>query len=237
EREPSVRGVILDVLDRSEPAPGSASHLRWQLNRAIQQLQLADSTAGDTAPALDVLRSLAATPIGSEVEQALAQTVQYERLLPRTREIVDRARRVARQFPSGVPSVAATMFGTRSPAWNAAIALSVAAIAVTITATTTSALKSRPSVRADAALTLRYVQAGAGQPGTLVYAAANQPLGASSRTGRLFRDSALFGPPIAIPPNGQTAVYQLTADDRGHYYQLGAPLARGDLAVSGPVWV
>jgi hypothetical protein len=70
-QELEVRRFLRYVLDRSEPAAGSASHLRWQLDRAIQQLHLSTLAPGEEARPTASLQRLADSPLGDEVRRAI----------------------------------------------------------------------------------------------------------------------------------------------------------------------
>jgi hypothetical protein len=70
ERE--ARSYYLKVLERSEPPPGSAAHLRWRLECAVQRLKLGAGGGGDRRTVVDEIEDLARSPVGEEVDRALA---------------------------------------------------------------------------------------------------------------------------------------------------------------------
>jgi len=74
-RESRVRRYLLEVLGASRPAEGSVADLRWQIDRALQEVH-ASAAAGSEPLAGSVaqLESLAGGPLANEVRKAAALT-------------------------------------------------------------------------------------------------------------------------------------------------------------------
>ena len=85
--EADARGRIIAWLRASEPPIGSAAHLRWQKDLALQELALAGLTGGDLERPLAALSELAGGPLWEEVRESLL-------LLPPVEGVSDRLRSV-----------------------------------------------------------------------------------------------------------------------------------------------
>ena len=70
-RERRIRHFLLEVLRDSEPAAGSVAHLRWQLDLAMQQMQVSAIGDGSYAEPLTLLGTLAEGPLRAEVTAAV----------------------------------------------------------------------------------------------------------------------------------------------------------------------
>lgn len=78
EREKAVRVELLRLYRDSEPQPGTAAHLRWQLDCSLQAISLigigvAVAPGADGRKPLDVLTELRSTPLWETVDEEVAQ--------------------------------------------------------------------------------------------------------------------------------------------------------------------
>lgn len=74
--EAEIRHYLIQLLDESRPEPGSLAHLRWRLDRAMQEIYLHGPDGKQGAAAhrgLAELKALAQTELVEEVEEALAR--------------------------------------------------------------------------------------------------------------------------------------------------------------------
>lgn len=212
EREREVRRYLLEVLRDSEPVEGSVAHLRWQLDEALHRLRLDDPTAVET------LRSLAEGPLKDEVAAALA-VVQDPRVAP-----------AAPSVPSTLPERPPEGLGKRPPLWawpRWQVALPAAALALTA-----ALLLGRWAGRGEGAIiphvrdayTLTWVE-------PKLYVKHMSP---TLETASLFRGGKLVW---QFQKGADEPDYEPTVEERGAWFDVRAPLPRGNLAVSDPVWV
>lgn len=71
--EETARRGLIELLDESEPPAGSLAHLRWRLDRAMQEVYLHDDAGTHAEHALSELKALAHTEILEEVDEALGR--------------------------------------------------------------------------------------------------------------------------------------------------------------------
>jgi len=213
EREREVRRYLLEVLRDSEPAKGSVAHLRWQLDEALHRLRLDDPGAVKT------LQSLAEGPLQEEVRAALA-VVQDPRIAPVA----------ARSVPTSLPERPPATLGRRPPLWawpRWQVALPAAALALV-----TALLLGRWAGEGKGAVIPHERDAY-----TLTWVEPKLHVKHAMTT---FENASLYrnGTAVWQFQKGTTeADYEVSAEDRGAWYDVRAPLQRGNLAVSEPVWV
>jgi hypothetical protein len=241
-REALIRRFLLDVLKHSEPAPGSAAHLRWQLNHAVQRLQLADVEESDAEPALAALRALSSTPINAEVQQALDRAVQSKRIRDGVRPVRKQAARTLRR----VPAVAATAnleTHRRRMSVPAAILIpaGLTAIVLLVLAATPSLKGAETSLELKA-YNLQHVP-GANPPGILRMSAVARD-GPAPQTPELFQALAGSDSWTRVDPQPRIEIFperpfelSLVPSDQGRYYQLRATWPQRNLAISNAEWV
>jgi hypothetical protein len=209
EREREVRRYLLEVLRDSEPAAGSVAHLRWQLDEALHRLRLDDPSAVAT------LQSLAEGPLQEDVRAALAVV----RIVP-----------LARTVPSTLPERPPAGLAKRPPLWawpRWHVALPAAALALAA-----ALLLGRWAGKGEGAViphvrdayTLTWVDPKLHVKHVLP----------TVETASLFRDGELIW---QFQKGTGEDDYKVSADERGAWFDVRAPLPRGNLAVSEPVWV
>ncbi len=71
--ETEVRHYLLRLLDQSEPAAGSAAHLRWEISTAVHRAEIARLTSSDAGPAFAALAELSNGPLWQETREAVAR--------------------------------------------------------------------------------------------------------------------------------------------------------------------
>jgi hypothetical protein len=230
--EAAARRAVLTVLRDSEPQLGSAAHERWRLSVALQSLQLAQLEGANPSAALEALRDLGQGPMWEEVRNATRRMASNAALAGRIEKALGTAGRMARRPPD-----ATRVAESRQPwSWPAARELvPAAAVALIVFAAgrLLNAFPARAVEHVQNAYRLDYVPQPAA-PGLriqLVPGAAAAPSAVA-----VTQDSTVFRTNVAVNAATPTSI-ALTSGDTGHYYQVRATLAQGNLAISNAVWV
>ncbi len=216
-RERRIRHFLLEVLHDSEPAAGSVAHLRWQLDLAMQQMQVSAMGEGSYAEPLNLLGALAEGPLREEVEAAVGT-------LRHTPPVERAVRRTLRDAASRLPSVVPDSVRTLPPrlAWPGWAAIPIAAVIACC-----SFLAARPAGRGTGELLHHKVAYQLTSTGNGNYSLT--PIGAAPRTASIYTGERKLTD-TKVPGNVQTAV-------DGVYLQARAELTTGQLALSNLVWV
>lgn len=248
--EAQVRRVLLDILRESEPQPGSAAHLRWQIAVAAHQLALADLGEGSRADAAAVLESLGRGPLWEEARK-VAGLMPSAPALNRTASgavipvPVVRAGGAADDggVPIGDPPTNEPMPWT----WPGLREL-VPASALTLLLVSLGWLGGAFPVRVVAHVEDAYrlsetpgrppnapeLVIDVGPAGTRANGPAVLASTAPTRVD-LYQDDTLYRSGLDI--SAGPATVRLAETDLGHHYRARATLSAGNLAVSDPVWV
>ncbi|HEX6095601.1 MAG TPA: C39 family peptidase [Thermoanaerobaculia bacterium] len=221
-REQAVRGYLLEVLNASEPPKGTLAHERWQLDAALQRVQLA-AAAGENPPAADVekLEQLAQGPLHDEVQSA----TQVTNVPP---DVRDRIAEGARRFAERVRQLA--------PRWAFPGLIAILAAAL-LAFTSYQVLEPLAPVRTEPRPLIEKAY-------DLEFIAASQPMAerlAEIRATRL-NDDVPDRPMLSVGTVSEPAVQlpvtrPVTEANSGMYWQLRAQTASGSWAVSDALWV
>lgn len=217
----AVRQAVLEALRDSEPAPGSAAHLRWRLAVALQEANLAASGHGDAAGPRATLEELAAGPLWEEVQHARA-------LVPEA----GAPRADTSGPPLGEPAVGWAPRPRVAPGARQLLLASTAAGLVLFLAWQVGAFPTTAFARVENAYELRQVSTGTTESVELALSAL-QP--SEPDVVDLYRDGVLAQARVALPAAGATRV-QIAAG-AGSTYQAQALRPDGNVAQSNPLWV
>ena len=230
--ETEVRHYLLRLLDQSEPAAGSAAHLRWEISTAVHRAEIARLTSSDAGPAFAALAELSNGPLWQETREAVAR-------LPESGTVAE-LKTAGIRIGAGPPVFRAADARVRVPAFrpprlqlrDALAAVAIAALVAALGSFSTM-FRLQASHVLDA-YQLEYVPA---EPaGTGVFLVSVRSGDASiPRAVRLYRDGAPVGAPIGLPENAEIAV-PVSSDGRAHGFQVRADLESGALAVSNTIW-
>ena len=206
--ESQVRDYLLKVLRDSEPAIGSAAHLRWETSMSIHQVELADLRKTDGRAAIDRLRDLYHGPLWEEVRKVVAQQPSSGPAVERAKAAVNskRGQFDPPAFAAAVddPSVPRPPRWT-APRWREVVAAGLTALFVAFTGSLTGAFSSQAQHLRDA-YQLGYVPgADANDPGQLKITFRSEEAGIP-REVQLYRDADPIGPPIVLADNAASFV-------------------------------
>jgi hypothetical protein len=235
--EVSIRQYLLKVLTDSEPAAGSAAHLRWQVSKAIHQIQLAGLTSGHDAEAVAAVAALARGPLWNEVRAAIER-------LPEDGLQVAEARRAAgisttkgsKATPPAfrdATGVQVQPLGWPIPRWQDAAFAALAAMVVAGASSMTGAFRLQATHAVDAYL-LEYTAPSAGASAGELKITVRGDRPAVPRSVTLYRDAEALGGPVAL--NGSGATVPLESGTSPRLYQARSPLGDGVFALSNTVW-
>jgi hypothetical protein len=236
--EAAVRSMLLGVLKDSEPAPGSAAHLRWQAAQALHEVVLADLQGSNAASAIADLQTLAHGPLWEEVRSAA-------RFVPRTTELqeqLDTAIGSRHGPPRAGEEDEGRLMALHPMAWSwpgprEIAAASLATLALFAGGCQLHLFPAHSLEHVQDAYTLDYVAGAANASAQLQVGPADASNDATlPRQVNLYQDTHVFGRPISLSSAGPASV-PLTPGDTGKYYQVRASLPGGNLAVSKPMWV
>lgn len=244
--EVQVRTLLLRILAESEPAAGSAAHMRWEIAEAIHRAALADLGVGDKTTAQTALDALSRGPMWEEVRAVM-------RLTPTARSLDRAAGSTLPRFePStqaaqtdDVPPKDSPVWADRMPwTWPGVRELAPAALAallVFVVGWRLGVLPVRALTHIQDAYQLEYV---AGTPPVL----GATPNGGVLQLGRgssqtvsvpttvdVYRDSDVYRSGVDL--SGGSVSIPLASVDIGKHYQVRARLPEGNLALSQSVWV
>jgi hypothetical protein len=236
--EAEVRAFVLRTLLDSEPAPGSAAHLRWEAAVALHQIALAD-LRGETSPAaLQTLGRLGQSPIWEEVRRAARLSVPTPELSQRVETALG-AKLTGREGSIPPAPSAGPGAGREPRTWPGAPQLINAVVLVAaflIVARTLNAFPQEtiPNVNRAYELTSN---GGPQTPATRLEIRAAGPGFPQEvdvyRRGNADEMSLWRTVPLAAAP----AVVALQPGDLSSYFQVRARLPRGNFALSNPLWV
>ena len=232
--EVGVRRYLLKVLADSEPVAGSAAHLRWEISKALHQVQIAELTSSDPTAAVAALKTLATGPLWRELRDAV------ERLAP-SRQQPEIRKAVGLQRPKDEPptfqdrtgNLHLPSFHWRMPRWQDAVAAGAVAVLVAAISSFSSAFRLQASHSLDAYV-LEYRQSAAATAGEL-YIFARDPESSAPRTVRLYRDSTPEAGSINLDPQSG-AIVPLESGAQPRVYQVRADLPDGAFALSNTLW-
>jgi len=236
--EAAVRSMLLGVLRDSQPAPGSAAHLRWKAAQAFHEVVLAGLQGSDAASAVADLQALAHGPLWEEVRRA-AQFV------PQTRELqkqLDAAIGSRQGPPRAEEEDEGRLMALHPMAWSwpgprEIVGASLAALALFAGGCQLHLFPAHSLEHVQDAYTLDYVAGAPNASPQLQVGPADVSIDATlPRRVNLYQDTQVFGLPISLSGAGPANV-PLTPSDTGKYYQVRASLPGGNLAVSKPMWV
>jgi hypothetical protein len=236
DQELAARRYLRQVLDASEPAAGTVAHLRWELDRAVQQFHLSALAPGEEPSPASTLERLADGPLGEEVRNAVG--VAAAAAAPRGRHQLRKVQARSLVPPANIPSgERAATFGWTWPG----VVEPVAGIAAAIIAyVALGALLPFPTNviehRADAYALDWVAPSSIDQPGSLIgrRLAADADIPADAE---LYRDDVRVGSLTGLSDASSRAVSNVRPDQMGAYYQLRSTLPSGNLALSNPVFV
>ena len=222
--EARVRSYLLKVLADSEPAPGSAAHMRWQASVALQRVQLADVQGGDASASIETLRALHQGPLWEEIREMVAR--QPARSAPSAQL---RASVRADKAADEPPSIA---FRWTPPGWRVTALATAAGVLVVLGAMASGSFVNA-SAHLDDAYQLEYVDASAGGPGAVRIRRLVD--NGAPDTVRLYRGSSPAGDVITLSGLAPVTV-PIEAGTPAAIYQVRASLPTGALALSNTLW-
>jgi uncharacterized protein with von Willebrand factor type A (vWA) domain len=233
--EIEVRRYLLKVLADSEPVAGSAAHLRWEISRAIHQVEIAELTAGDVNRALAVIEGLGKSPLWRELRKAVDRLPDSSRL-PDIKQATGMKRRTNEPptFQDETGQLKVKRFRWRMPRWQDAASAAAVALVFAAIGSSIGAFRVQASHALDA-YTLEYRRSPtSGEAGEL-HLSARDPGAPVPRTVQLYRDSQPIGGAIELDAE-LGATVPISADAVPHVYQGRAQLPNGAFALSNTVW-
>lgn len=233
--EVEIRRYLLKVLNDSEPAAGSAAHLRWELSRTIHRVQIDRVTGADTAAALADLSRLARGPIWRELREAI------ERLEPAGRGARDIRRAAGVEQADNTPVfhddrglVHPRPFRWRAPGWRDAVGAAAIALIVVLAGAASGTPRVQPMHALDA-YQLDYQPSSTTSGAGALRLTARAPASGMPDTVQIYRDAVPFDDPVTIGGrDGETI--SLEAATTPHFYQARAALPGGAFALSNTIW-
>jgi hypothetical protein len=231
--ERQVREYLIKVLDDSEPAKGSAAHLRWQASRAIHEVQLAELRGTDAGPAIETLRQIHNGPLWEEVKAIVGrQPVSAGVVMKQLRSVVGPTGvgADAPAFASRPDGPPAETFRWVGPGWRAPVVAGIVAVFVAIGGSFLGPFQVQAS-HLPGAYSLAYVPPLAeGVLGQLEVRAVSE---APSEV-QIYRDGEPWGSLLTLSGNAPKTVP--IDEEQAHLYQVRAPLPNGALAVSNSIF-
>lgn len=231
--EVELRRYLLKILDDSEPAKGSAAHLRWEISKTIHHVQIAEQTSGDVRPALNELSALAKGPLWRELREAVERSAPEGRRTAEIRKAAGLQRPAIEPplFQDGAGALNLEPFRWRLPRLqDAAVAAGIAMLVAT-GGSFTGAFRVQASHALDA-YALDYVQtAGAGE----LRISLRDPGSTVPRRVQLYRGTEVVGSVIDVDPLLGSTV-PLPPVSAPQVYQVRAPLADEAFALSNTLW-
>ena len=230
--EVDLRRYLLKVLADSEPVAGSAAHLRWEISRAIHQVQLAELTTSDARPAVEALAALSKGPLWRELRDAVDRLAPDSQRSAEIRKAVGLQRR-ASEPPSFQDSAGHLdlPFHWRAPRWQDAALAGVVTMMVATGGSFTGAFRVQASHALDAYVLEYRPSVDAGELRILL----RDPSSPMPRRVQLYRDMSAVGSAIDLDPR-LGATVPLAAGSEPHVYQIRAQLPDEALAVSNTLW-
>lgn len=235
--EGQVRAYLLTVLRDSEPAPGSAAHLRWQASVAMHQITLADLHQTEADEAVATISRLYHGPLWEEMRDVVARQPPLGGTSRQAHAAVGLTRRDAAPPPlTSAPAVAARRgFSLVGVGWRELAAAATIALVAATAGLFASPFRVRDAHIPDAYL-LEYSPSDAGSgAGALVVRTGTGPNAASpALQARLYRDGVATGDPFTL--EGSAPVRLSIEPGTAHVYQVRADLPAGGLALSNTLW-
>ena len=232
--EVEIRRYLLKVLADSEPIPGSAAHLRWEISGALHRVQIAELTSSDATAAVAALTKLAKGPLWRELREAV-ERLAVSPHQPEIRKAVGLRGRMDEPpgFQDRTGRLQLPSLQWRMPRWqDAALACAVALVVAGI-GSFSGAFRLQASHALDAYV-IEYRPSAASDAGELRISV-REPDSPAPRTVRLYRDLTLQGAAIDLGAQNGASV-PLPAGSAPHVYQVRSDLADGALALSNTVW-
>jgi hypothetical protein len=233
--EVELRRYLLKVLADSEPVPGSAAHLRWEISSALHRVQIAELTGSDARPAMAALAGLARGPLWRELRDAI------EKLPPSPQQPEIRKAAGMQGRPDEPPAfqdrtghLHVESFHWRMPRWQDAAVAAAVTLVVAAIGSFSSAFRLQASHALDAYVLEYRPSAAASDAGELRIFMREQGSSAP-RTVRLYRDSVPQDATVALDPQGE-AIVPLPSGGEPHVYQVRADLSGGAFALSNTLW-
>ncbi|MEQ1908949.1 MAG: hypothetical protein ABMA15_09000 [Vicinamibacterales bacterium] len=247
--EAQVRQTLLRILAESEPAVGSAAHVRWEIADAVHRTALADLGIGDRAVAQATVDALSGGPMWEEMRTMMRLTPTV-----RSRDRAAGSTLSRLEVPTmggqtngaeGTPPKDPPAWADRMPwTWPGVRELAPAALAallVFVVGWRIGVLPVRALAHIQDAYRLEFVAGtppalgAAPEGGVLQLDRESSPAIAVPTTVDLYRESDLYQSGIDV--SGGPASITLTSGDIGKHYQVRARLPEGNLALSPSVWV
>lgn len=244
--EAQVRSLLLQILTESEPAAGSAAHMRWEIAKAIHRKALADLGVGDKADAQATLDALSRGPMWEEVRAVTRLTPtapSMDRAAGSTLPRIDSAAlgpATDEMPPQGAPAWAERMPWTW-PGVRELAPAALAALLVFVVGWRLGVLPVRALEHVQNAYQLDYVPGpspalGAAPEGGVLQVGRNPDATiAVPTTVDVYRESDVYRSGVDI--SGASTSISLGSGDIGKHYQVRARLPEGNLALSQSVWV
>ncbi len=232
--EIDVRRYLLKVLADSEPAAGSAAHLRWEISSALHRVQIAELTSGDARPAVAALTALAKGPLWRELRAAIEKLPPS----PQQSEIrkavgLQKRKDEPPAFQDRTGHLPLQSFRWRMPRWQDAALAGAVALVVAAVGSFSGAFRLQASHALDA-YALEYRPSAAADAGELRIFT-RDPDSSAPRTVRLYRDSVPQDQSIVLDPQ-RGAIVPLPSGAEPHVYQARAELPGGAFALSNTLW-
>lgn len=218
--EAQVRSYLLKVLRDSEPAPGSAAHLRWETTQAIHQVELADlrktkateaterADGTEGRKAVERLRELYNGPLWEEVRQLVSQQPSSGPAVARAQAAVGAGK--GRFDPPAFRAPVDDSSAPRPPRWTMprwreVVAAALTALFVAFAGSLTGAFSSRTEHVRDA-YEIAYVPGADGSDPGQLRIALRATDAQIPRQVQVYRDSDAFGAPIVLSETGSSFV-------------------------------
>ncbi len=220
--EARVRAYLLKVLADSEPAAGSAAHLRWEAAVALHRVHLAEVEGGDASAAIHTLHTLHQGPLWEEVrEMTLRASVGADKAVIEPPRI------------SGMATdVTTAPFRWTPPGWRVT-GLATAAGVLAVLGALASGSFVLASTHLPKAYQLDFVESASGGPGALRLRR-NAVDGVPDAV-RLYRGAAPVGEIVTLRGTEPVTV-PIEAGAESSVYQVRATLPTGALALSNTTW-
>jgi len=238
DQELEVRRFLRQILEASEPPASSVAHLRWELDRAIQQLHLSMLAPNEEQPPTSTLERLADGPLGEEVRSAVSVAAAASG--PRVRQPIRKIQARRWALPSGSaereapPEFRWTWPGVVEPVVGVAAA-SIAYLALVAWGPFPSHVVEH---RLDVYALEWVAPTSPNQPGSLIGRRLASDSDASiPPSPDLYRDGVRVGSVTGLTTASSRSVSTIPPDRTGAYYQLRATLPPGNLAVSNAVFL
>jgi hypothetical protein len=237
ELESQVRTYLLTVLRDSEPAQGSAAHLRWEASVAVHGLNLAELQQTDGSEAIATISRLYNGPLWEEMREVLAREAPTGAVTRQAQAAVGLARREA--APPTLTSMPARQTARRFPIVGVGWREVAAAAAIALVAATAGLFASPFRVRdshVPDAFSLEFASSSTTSGGgiLIVRPGTDQRADPATLQARLYRDGVATGEPFTFASAASVSIP--VEAGAAHAYQVRATLPTGALALSNTEW-